>query len=59
MCDNPLIENQHSLGYTIRTDKMTDGQTIECQDDKDMYVKKIGEEIILVKKSFRNDCFSK
>lgn len=54
-----LIEDRNSLGYTIRTDLMKEGQVVQCEDDKDMCIKKIHGEIILVKKSFTNNCFSK
>ena len=56
---NDLIEDETPDSYTLRTDKLVDGESIQCRDDADMYVKKEGDSILLVKKCFRNDCFSK
>jgi len=54
-----LIEDEFDNGYTIRTDLMQDGDIIQCRDDSDMHVKKEGNSVILVKKCFKNHCFSK
>jgi len=54
-----LIEDETPDSYTIRTDKLGDGETLQCRDDADMTVKRVGNDIILVKKCFSNNCFSK
>lgn len=56
---NEFIENETEDGYTIRTDKLKDGQTIQCKEDSDMYVKKDGDSLILIKKSYSSNCFAK
>jgi len=52
-----LIEDEFNDGYTIRSDLMLDGESLQCRDDKDMHIKKDGNEIVLVKKSFSKNCF--
>lgn len=54
-----LIEDESENGYTIRSDLMEDGQSLECRDDKDMHVQKDGDGVILTKKCFVSKCFSK
>lgn len=54
-----LIEDETPESYTIRTDKLGEGESVQCRDDADMSVKKEGDSILLIKKCFRNDCFSK
>lgn len=54
-----FIEDETDDSYTIRTDKLEDGETLQCRDDPDMHVKKEGDSIVLVKKCFSNNCFSK
>lgn len=53
-----LIEDE-SNGYTLRTDLMKDGETLQCRDDADMHIIKDGNSVVLVKKCFKNECFSK
>ncbi len=52
-----LIEDEIGNGYTIRSDLMKDGDTLQCRDDSDMHIKKEGEGVVLIKKSFRKNCF--
>ena len=53
------IEDIHDDGYTIRTDQMREGEIVECVEDSDMHVKKEEGWVVLVKKCFSNNCFSK
>lgn len=54
-----LVEDENDKGYTIRSDLMEDGESIECIEDHDMHVRKEGDSVVLVKKCFSNNCFSK
>lgn len=54
-----LIEDVSDTAYTIRSDLMQDGETLQCRDDSDMHVIKEGNSVVLVKKCFKNECFSK
>jgi len=54
-----FIEDETVQGYTIRTDLMKNGDIIECRDDPDMCIKKEGDEILLVKKSYSSHPFRK
>lgn len=54
-----FLEQTKDKEYNILTDKMNPGDSIQCHDDSDMTIIKDEEgEVCLVKKSFRNDCFS-
>lgn len=54
-----LIEDEENNGYTIRSDLMKDGEILQCRDDNDMHIIKEKDSVILVKKSFSNNCFNK
>ncbi len=54
-----LIEDESKNSYTIRSDLMKNGDILQCKEDNDMKVLKKGDIIILVKKSFTNNCFKK
>lgn len=54
-----LIEDETNDSYTIRTDKLEDGEILQCRDDNDMRVKKEGDSIVLIKKCFKNNVFIK
>jgi hypothetical protein len=54
-----LIEDETETSYVIRTDKMKEGDSLECRDDHDMMIKKEGKSILLTKKCFFKNCFSK
>lgn len=54
-----LIEDETPDSYTIRTDKLQEGESVQCRDDRDMSVKIEKGSVLLIKKCFRNDCFSK
>ena len=58
MKDN-LIEDESKDKYTIRCDKLKDGESIQCRDDPDMHVTKSGQSVILVKNCFVKQPFSK
>ena len=54
-----FIEDETPDSYTVRTDKLEKGGTIQCRDDHDMSIRKEPDGLVLVKKSFKNNCFSK
>jgi hypothetical protein len=56
---NSLIEDENQEGYTVRSDLMKQGEKVDCRDDKDMQIQKDGEGVILIKKCFLRNCFSK
>jgi len=53
-----LIEDEDN-GYTLRTDLMKDGETLQCRDDADMHIIKDGNSVVLVKKCYQAKPFSK
>lgn len=54
-----LIEDESETSYVVRTDKLQEGESLECRDDKDMSIKREGNSILLTKKCFLKNCFSK
>lgn len=53
-----LIEDEKD-GYTIRSDLMKDGEKLQCRDDQDMQIQKDGDGVILIKKCYTSQPFSK
>lgn len=53
-----LIEENED-GYTMRSDLMKDGESLQCQDDNDMHIKKEGDSIVLIKSCYSKQPFSK
>ncbi len=54
-----FINETEGSNYEILIDKLKDGEAITCRDDKDMTIEKSNDGVVLTKKCFIRNCFSK